>query len=159
METSEERNRRTIAGFYEAFGRGAIDEILAHYRDDVVLEPGLDREVAPWIRPGTGKAAATEFFRIIGEELQFEHFEPLRIFASGDEVVVTLREHVVVRATGKVVHEDPAIHVWRLDEDGRVRSMRHVVDTQVHHDAAQVDAAPADAVQRGAVPRGAVQPA
>jgi ketosteroid isomerase-like protein len=136
METLEERNIRTIEGVYESFGRGAIDEILAKYRDDVELEPGLGREVAPWIRPGKGKDAATEFFRIIGEELVFEHFEPLRFFASGDEVIVTLREHVVVKSTGRTFHEDPAIHLWRLDDDGRVRSMRHVADTQAHHEAA-----------------------
>jgi ketosteroid isomerase-like protein len=136
MGTIEERNTGVVQGIYEAFGRGAIGEILAVYRDDVELEPGLGREVAPWIRPGKGKEAAAEFFRIIGEDLQFEHFEPLRIFASGDEVVVTVRLHVIMRATGKAVHEDPEIHLWRLDEEGRVASMRHLVDTQQHHEAA-----------------------
>jgi ketosteroid isomerase-like protein len=137
MEAVEERNLRVVAGIYEAFGRGAIDEVLGAYRDDVELEPGLGRDVAPWIRPGKGLDAAAAFFGALAEHLRFEHFEPLRFFAAGDEVLVTVREHLVVRATGKAIHEDPGVHLWRLDEDGRVASMRHVADTQMHHDAAR----------------------
>ena len=132
---TEARNRATIEGIYEAFGRGAIDEILSRLRDDVEFEPGLGREVVPWIRPGRGMAAAGAFFQTLGEELEFRHFEPLRVFVSGDEVVVTVREHLVVRKTGRSIHEDPAIHLWRLDADGRVASMRHVADTQQNADA------------------------
>jgi ketosteroid isomerase-like protein len=142
--TLEARNTAVIGGIYEAFGRGAIDEILATFRPDVELEPGLGREVAPWIRPGRGIDAAVAFFRTLGE-LEFEHFEPLRFFASGDEVVVTLREHIVVRATGRAIHEDPAIHLWRLDDDGRIASMRHVTDTQQHHEASRPEATQARA--------------
>ena len=138
-EAVEARNRGIVGSIYEAFGRGAIDEILATFREDIELEPGLGREVAPWIRPGRGIDAAMAFFRTLGEQLQFEHFEPLRFFAAGDEIVVTLREHIIVRATGRAIHEDPAIHLWRLDDDGRVASFRHVIDTQQQRDALQPD--------------------
>jgi RNA polymerase sigma factor (sigma-70 family) len=40
---TETRNIAVVQGIYEAIGRGAIDEILAVYREDVELEPGLGR--------------------------------------------------------------------------------------------------------------------
>lgn len=136
MTDQESRNLAVIQNLYGAFGRGDIPAILGAMRDDVELEPGLDREVAPWIRPGRGKAAAQGFFEAIGTYLRFERFEPVGFLAGGDRVVVLLREDIVVATTGKRIHEDPGIHLWTLDPEGRVASIRHVVDTYQHHAAA-----------------------
>lgn len=85
----EASNTRVVQDAYAAFGRNDVAGILATLDDNVVWK--AVHGAGPHVPTGgerRGKAAVTEFFRILGETTQFERFEPREFIAQGDRVVV-----------------------------------------------------------------------
>lgn len=132
-------NVQAVQELYEAFGRQDIPAILERLQEDVEWDTHLPNrpEAPPWLRPRRGRDEAQGFFQAVGEELEFETFEPYAFPADGPYVVALIRLAVVVRKTGARVETDPHAHVWEFGEDGQVRSLRHLADTRAHYEAWQ----------------------
>ncbi|MGD9701553.1 MAG: nuclear transport factor 2 family protein [Acidimicrobiia bacterium] len=129
-------NVATVRSMYEAFGRGDIPAIMECLADDVDWEAGrVDDYGIPWLRPGHGKDHVQRFFATLAG-LEFKRFEPKVIAGVGDTVLALIDLEAVVAATGVTV-SDAEVHVWTFHPDGRVRSLRHVVDTVQHARAVQ----------------------
>ena len=129
-------NTETVMGIYAAFGRGDVEYILDRMRDDVRWDEGLRDTGLPYLRPGTGKQHVIEFFTALAENVEFTMFEPGVPCASDDTVMIAIREAGRNIKTGAVIAEDLQVHIWTLDGDGKIASLRHVGDLSSHVAAA-----------------------
>ena len=102
---SEQTNAEVIRQAYEAFGRGDIPTVLGVLADDVdwTLQ---GPSAIPWAGPRRGREAVGEFFSLLGENLEFERFEPREFVAQGDTVVVLGDERSVVKPTGRAFQNE-----------------------------------------------------
>lgn len=125
-------NIERIKSIYAAFGRGDIAYILESVHPEVDWEPGAHHgDRIPWLQPGRGRDAVSAFFRALGA-LRFEAFEVIAVMGEGPWVVGLCRVEAVHTGTGGRLVEPCEAHIWRLDEQGRIVSMRHAADT-LHH--------------------------
>lgn len=125
-------NIERIKSIYAAFGRGDVPYIVESVHPEVDWEPGAHHgDAIPWLRPGRGRGAVMAFFEALGA-LRFEAFEVLSVMGEGDLVVGLCRVEAVHGGTGRRLVEACEAHIWRLDEQGRIISMRHAADT-LHH--------------------------
>src|SRR5262245_66483393 len=86
MPTTTSTNADTVAGMYEAFGRGDVAAILAALAEDVTWdvteEPWTPHAAGvPWLAPRRGRAAVAEFFSIVGA-WRYERFEVIDLLIS-----------------------------------------------------------------------------
>jgi ketosteroid isomerase-like protein len=97
----EAQNTRVVQEAYAAFGRKDVPGILATLDEGIVWKPvmGAGPQV-PTSGERRGKPAVADFFRILGESLQFERFEPREFVAQGD-TVVALGSYVARTSSGK----------------------------------------------------------
>ena len=102
----EAQNTRLVQEAYAAFGRNDVPGILATLDDNVVWKAvhGASPQV-PTAGERRGKLAVTEFFKILGESLQFERFEPREFIAQGDRVAV-LGSYAARTSTGKRIDSE-----------------------------------------------------
>jgi ketosteroid isomerase-like protein len=118
----------TVQRIYAAFGRGDIPAILAELADDVQWEYDTFPNPMPWMQPRHGRAGAASFFEALGG-IQITKFEPLHLLADGRTVLGVFNVEFTVKATGQQVKEPEEVHIWHLDEAGKVLRFRHRVDT------------------------------
>jgi ketosteroid isomerase-like protein len=131
-------NLATVQGIYDAFGTGNIPHILDQLADDVRWETWADnyaqRAGVPWLKAGTGKAAAMAFFQVLGQ-WQFHSYAALCLMEGGNQVAVEFTVDATV-GTGKRLTEEE-MHLWTFNEAGKVTRFRHYGDTAKHIAAAQ----------------------
>jgi len=127
----------TVQQIYAAFARGDVPAILAALDDEVKWEHWEDnaaqRAGVPWLRGGTGKAAAMAFFGEVAG-MKINDFQVHGMMASDSQVAV----EVVLDATlanGKRLR-DEELHLWNVNAQGKVTRMRHYLDTAKHAAAA-----------------------
>lgn len=128
-----ERNLAVVGEIYAAFGRGDVESILAAIADDCAWESWLQNTAqaagVSYLQPQVGPAGVAAFFEIVSQ-FEIHHFEVQDMFAGGDKVAV----EVLIEATspdgGRF--RDEELHLYTLNEDGKVTRMRHYVDTAKH---------------------------
>jgi ketosteroid isomerase-like protein len=120
-------NVTKLQEMYAAFGRGEIDALLANVTDDVSW--GIDTEVTdvPWYRLRSGREGVADFFAVLGQEVEFQKFEPSGFVAGGDAVFVNIDYVYKFRKNGKAA-SSKAVHRFEL-RDGKVTSFRAFEDT------------------------------
>ena len=123
---SDQANVGVVQQGYEALGRGDIPALLDLMADDV--EWTLQGPpVIPWAGTRRGREGVAEFFSLLGENLEFERFEPREFVAQGDTVVVLGYERSLVKPTGRTFEQEWA-HVYTL-RDGKIAKGRFIEDT------------------------------
>lgn len=125
---SAESNLKTVQGIYEAFGTGDVPAILEHLTDDVDWAADAAADVAPWYGERKGKDQVVEFFEAIGSATEVLDFTPQSFAANDDEVMVLIRSHLKINATGKETDMN-LHHYWHLT-DGKVDRYRGSEDTE-----------------------------
>lgn len=128
----EQKNVQTVSRLYEAFSRGDLPAIMEVMSPEVHWEFGTPDHGIPWLVEGRGRDHVARFFRVLGENLDFQSFEPLAVLAHGEWVVGLVRLSAVHRTTKKPLREECEAHIWRFDADGRIVAMRHAADTASH---------------------------
>lgn len=128
---SEHKER--VASIYEAFGRGDVAAILAHLDEGIRWDTHYGEHPVPWLRAGTGHAAAQRFFSTLSEHLDFTKFEVECVLAEGDFVVALVNVEATVKTTGKVVRERREAHIWQLNAAGKVVDFQHGADSLQHY--------------------------
>lgn len=127
----EQENIHIVKSIFEAFGRGDIPALLTFVAEDVHWElPGP--EVVPFCGARRGHEGVAEFFRRIGENLEFERFEVHDFIAQADKVVVLGGERARVKSTGKAYDNEWAM-VFTISE-GLVRRFFSYENTAVMQD-------------------------
>ncbi|MFZ0973242.1 MAG: nuclear transport factor 2 family protein [Solirubrobacteraceae bacterium] len=133
MSTTENRaaaNIAVVGGIYEAFGRGDVDFILDQIAEDCAWESWLDnhgqRAGIPPMQPRHGRAGVAEFFAYVAT-MQIEDFQVLDMLASDRQVVVDVQISIAMPDGRSVTDEE--LHLYSLDDEGKIARMRHYVDT------------------------------
>ncbi len=128
----------TVQQMYAAFNRGDTPAILDMVEDDAKWDEWEDRSAqhagVSWVRGGTGKAAAAEFFTVLGK-LRSSEFRVLGMMASDSQVAA----EVAIDATlPNGIHvKDEVLDIWNLNSQGKVIRFRHYIDTAKHVAAAE----------------------
>jgi len=88
VSSCRRRRTRSWCNAYAAFSRGDIQTLLTYFADDIVWTPvyGAGSHV-PTSGERRGKAAVAEFFKLVGENVNFSRLEPKEFVATGDKVV------------------------------------------------------------------------
>jgi quercetin dioxygenase-like cupin family protein len=128
-------NLGTVAGIYEAFGRGDVASIIDQLDDDVAWEEGIRPNGLSYYQPGRGKAHVGAFFEHLMSTLELTHFEPLALCGGGDVVSVPVRHAGRIIGGGEIPMNDE-VHVWRFGADGKVVAFNHILDLALHEQAA-----------------------
>jgi ketosteroid isomerase-like protein len=140
MDENMNNNLAVIGAIYEAFGKGDIPTILGHLADDVHWEEWDDNSAqqagVPWLQSRQGKAGALEFFQTMGRDLQVTEFRVLSLMAGGNQVAAEFVIACDVKGTGRH-YRDEEIHLWTLNDNGKVARLRHYTDTAKHIAVAQ----------------------
>ena len=122
----EQTNLDVVQQTYAAVGRGDIPALLELLSDDV--EWTLQGPSAiPWAGTHPGREGVGGFFSLLGENLEFEQFEPREFVWQGDTVVVLGYERSLVKPTGRTFEQEWA-HVYTL-RDGKIAKARFIEDT------------------------------
>src|SRR5687767_5138459 len=128
----------TVAAIYEAFGRGDVESILAQLDEHVRWEEWEDNRAqnagVPWLAARRGRDGALEFFRVVGG-LTLHDFRVLKMLAGEDSVAAEVIVEFTTPAGARL--RDEEMHLWTLNDQGRVIRMRHYTDTAKHIAAAQ----------------------
>ncbi len=127
------RNVEIVQSIYAAWGAQDAPGILAHIHEDVDWEY-VDGGV-PWLTPGRGHAAVTRFLQAAGTELEFTKFAPSNFLVGGNSVGVVVDVDATVRKTGRLLREIDQVHLWQLDDAGKVVRFRHVANTAMQQAA------------------------
>ena len=130
----------TVAAIYEAFGRGDVESILAQLDEHVRWEEWEDNRAqnagVPWLAPRRGRDGALEFFRVVGG-MTLHDFRVLKMLAGEDSVAAEVIVEFTTPAGARL--RDEEMHLWTLNDQGRVIRMRHYTDTAKHIAAAQTE--------------------
>ena len=128
----------TVQQIYAAFARGDIPAIVDLLDDDVQWETWTSNSAqavgVPWLRAGTGKAAAWRFFEEIGR-WKFEDFQVLGLMASESQVAAEAMVDAIVPGGKRL--RDEEMHLWNVNAAGKVTRFRHYADTAKHIEAAR----------------------
>ena len=120
-------NIQAVQQWFEAFGQGDMETVLSRMADDVKWECGSAKEFLPYGGTWRGTDEIGQFFRLMDETMEFEHFEPQQYIAQGDYVVVLGRERLRPRATGRTVENHWAL-VFTFS-DGKISRLRTYEDS------------------------------
>jgi uncharacterized protein len=130
-------NLVTVQDIYAAFGRGDVPAILDVIGDDCRWEYWSDhtaqRAGVPYLQAHIGPAGVAEFFAA-ASELQIHDFQVLGYIAGDHEVVAKILIDASTSNGGR--YRDEELHLWTLDEHGKIVALRHYVDTAKHIAAA-----------------------
>jgi ketosteroid isomerase-like protein len=128
-ELGERTNAEVVRETYEAVGRGDIPALLDLLTDDVEWT-FQGPSAIPFAGTRRGREGVAEFFSLVGENLEFERFEPREFVAEGDTVVVLGFERSLVKPTGRTFEQEWA-HLYAL-RDGKVAGFLAFEDTAAH---------------------------
>lgn len=126
-----------VQTIYAAFQRGDITAILGLLAEDVAWESWTDNSAqaagVPWLKPGVGKTAVAEFFGLVGQ-MKIHDIQVLDFLASERQVAV---EFIIdATAPNGSRYRDEELHLWTVNDAGKVTRMRHYTDTAKHIRAA-----------------------
>ena len=132
-------NTGAVWAIYEAFGRGDVQGILDRMHPDVEWERweegnSLQDAGYPPMQARTGHDGVVAFLTAVQETVELPVFDVRGVFEDGDTVASRVRVRIRFRTSGQEIDDDEW-HVWTFDDDGRVISLRHLIDTKKHHDA------------------------
>lgn len=114
---SGQTNVDIVQRIYEAVGNGDIPTLLDQLADDVEWTY-QGPSVIPFAGTRRGREGVAEFFSLLGENLEFEAFEPREFVAQGDTVVVVGYERNLIKPAGRTFEQEWA-HVFTL-RDGKI---------------------------------------
>ena len=111
---------------YEAFGRGDLDGLLSLLDANVEWKtPGASD--LPTAGTRRGPAQVGEFFGVLADLIEFEHFEPQTFIADGDRVVVLGIDRFKIKGgSGRSISE-PWCHVFTI-RDGKIVAFQEYAD-------------------------------
>ena len=128
-------NATTVAKMYQAFSRGDINYILSNIADNCTWI-GAGEGTLPQGGTYIGKDAAN-FFKRLGENEEFNSFNPTSINNISDDEVVAFGDMTATSiATGNKVTCDWVMH-WKFNEEGKAIYFHDFFDTAAAYLAEQ----------------------
>jgi uncharacterized protein len=119
-------NGRTIAGMYEAFGRGDVEHVLSRIAPDVEWIETESSEMPINGRSSSPQEVLANVFAKVPESFESFELHPELWIESGDDVVVTGRIRARTRSGTQL--DAPYAHVFSF-RDGKVSRNDNFHDT------------------------------
>ncbi len=133
---SATENKNFVMEGYRQYQSGAIAQLLDRYHDDAEwMSP--ESELLPFSSKFHGKQGIAQFFAKLDAALQTIRFEPQRMVAEGDKVVVIGEGSWLVKATGRS-YASAWVHVFTM-RDGKVAQFEVFSDTAAAEKAFRPD--------------------
>ena len=134
MPSQDSSNVASVTALYEAFGSGDLPAILGSLADDVQFDADWNdnqaqREGVEHMAPRRGPAQVAQFFSLIAG-WHVEEFQVLDLMASGEQVAAEVRVAFALPNGGRFIDEE--VQLWTFDQAGKVKRLRHYVDTAKH---------------------------
>ena len=126
-------NVAIVQNLYAAFGKGDITTIIEGVTSDIAWHSGGRASDYPGFGPRKGQAAVQEFFKIVADNNDFQHFSPREFYADGDKVFVLGDYAMTLKKTGKKFATD-WVHVFTF-RNGKVSAFREFLDTALAAEA------------------------
>jgi ketosteroid isomerase-like protein len=127
----------TIQAIYAAFATGDARAILERVSEDVKWEHWennfAQKAGVPYLQARRGKAGVAEFLSSLAA-VNLKGMNVGSLMEGANQVSATFTIELEVKATGKSLR-DEEVHVWTLDDSGRVIALRHYCDTAKHIEA------------------------
>jgi ketosteroid isomerase-like protein len=121
-----QQNISIVQNGYAAFGRGDIPAFLSLLDANVEWKTPGPSDV-PTAGTRRGPAQVAEFFGVLTEMVEFEHFEPQTFVADGDRVVVLGTDRIKIKGgSGKSLSE-PWCHVFTI-RNGKIVAFHEYLD-------------------------------
>jgi ketosteroid isomerase-like protein len=117
-----------VQSLYAAFGRGDTRTILDNLDPAIQWWSNGDSKTIPWAGRRDGVMGAASFFQALGENLDFEAFEPGEFHASGDTVTVLGRTRARDKNGGHGVFDCQWAHIFTV-RNGKLARFREFYDT------------------------------
>ena len=116
----------------DQFSIGNRQPFLDFLAEDVVIKLPFPENV-PWHGTHVGKDRMAWYLDYVAEALEFDSFEVLNVFGSGDSYAAHIKERIKVKSTGKwLEHEE--IFLYRVRDD-RIVEYQEFGDTEKFRDA------------------------
>lgn len=123
---NQSANTGIVQQAYAAFGSGDIPALMALLDPSIEWDhPGADD--IPWGGAFRGHEGAGKFFQVLGENADFNSFEPHTFVSDGDKVLVQGRQNITIKSTGNS-YETDWVHAFTLS-GGKVTSFKEYTDT------------------------------
>lgn len=119
-----------IKDIYAAFQRNDVAAILRHMAENVEWEHDSNDHGIPWIKHGRGHAHVVNFFKSLAA-VEIREFNVVALLEGPTQVGAVVHLDCKVKSTGKSIR-DLEMHLWTLDDNGRVSRFRHLADTHAH---------------------------
>jgi ketosteroid isomerase-like protein len=117
-----------VRSLYAAFGKGDMGTILDSLDPAVEWWSNCDGATVPWGGRRVGIDGAASFFQALGDNLDFEVFEPGEFHAAGDTVTVLGRTRARNKRANHGVFDCEWVHVFTV-RDGKLTRFREFYGT------------------------------
>ena len=126
---SEQENVQKVQAMYAAFGNGDIQGILAHMSEEIQWQ-AYSPDDAVLAVPFQGHAGVAQFFRLLGETLHMDAFEPKEYIAQGERVIALGHLKTTMRKTGERIRTEFAM-LWTFQNGKAIRFFEYGNDTHL----------------------------
>ena len=120
-------NVTTVQSMYAAFGKGDIATIISGLTPDIDWHCVGRPSDFPTFGQFNGQNGVGDFFKKVGEHLNFSEFSPREFYADGDKVFVLGHYAITLKKNGKKLASDWC-HIFTF-RNGKVAQFREFLDT------------------------------
>ena len=121
-------NPAFVRSLYDAFVRGDLQTILDNVDPAIEWVSNGSGESIPWGGTRSGRAGVASFFQALGDNLDFEAFEPRQFLDAGDAVTVLGRSRARSKGNGGGTFDSEWVHIFTI-RDGKVARFEEYYDT------------------------------
>ena len=121
-------NSAFVRSLYDAFGRGDMQSMFDNVDPAIEWVSNGSGETIPWGGKRNGRAGVASFFQALGDNLDFEAFEPRQFLDSGDAVTVLGRSRARFKDNGRGTFDSEWVHIFTI-RDGKVARFQEYYDT------------------------------
>lgn len=126
MATTREQNISLVRDGIIKFKSGNIKGMLEDFNEDVIWNSYHNQNV-PYAHIYKGKAATSEFFKELGNDVVFTDFTPEHFYGDEDMVFVKTHQAATVKSTGKK-YDHEMLMSFKI-KNGKVSECFSYVDT------------------------------
>jgi uncharacterized protein len=122
-----------VRSLYAAFGQGDVKSILDSLDPAIERRSNGDIRTIPWGGRRNGIDGAASFFQALGDNLDFEAFEPREFHPAGDTVTVIGRTRARNRKAGRGVFDCEWVHLFTVTNGKLARFLEFYDTAAIEH--------------------------
>lgn len=125
---TDQENVQAVQDIYAAFQQDDIETVLQALTDDVRWWVAGSPNSLPYAGTRAGREQVAQFFKVLGETVEFETFEPQEYIVQDEKVVALGRDRRRIKSNNNVAENQWAM-IFTLRQ-GKVTAFRAYDDTE-----------------------------